>query len=211
MDQMQYQSTYYDRTEGENPPYWRMQQPYVTNGANYVGRLKGVCFDPILGHYRHGHLLERLGLSWAQRRWRRQSRWMARPTMCIWTAGGSGSCLWIRRGGQHERADAAGGAAGPDPARYLAAAVRHWAEDPSPAGGSRLVGGWAGDLPDPRREGHPRRGGDSGAQDRHAVSRGGGHRDRDDGDLSGLRGRDGAALRGIGPARTVRDPGHRRR
>ncbi|HBP4977074.1 TPA: hypothetical protein L5624_000001, partial [Pseudomonas aeruginosa] len=63
MDQMQYQSTYYDRTEGENPPYWRMQQPYVTNGANYVGRLKGVCFDPILGHYRHGHLLERLGLS----------------------------------------------------------------------------------------------------------------------------------------------------
>ncbi|HFX0682806.1 hypothetical protein ACSEOO_30595 [Pseudomonas aeruginosa] len=40
-----------------------MQQPYVTNGANYVGRLKGVCFDPILGHYRHGHLLERLGLS----------------------------------------------------------------------------------------------------------------------------------------------------
>lgn len=62
MDQMQYQSMYYDRPEGENPPYWRMQQPYVTNGANYVGRLKGVCFDPILGHYRHGHLLDRLGL-----------------------------------------------------------------------------------------------------------------------------------------------------
>ncbi|WP_237753107.1 hypothetical protein, partial [Pseudomonas aeruginosa] len=61
MDQMQYQSMYYDRPEGENPPYWRMQQPYVTNGANYVGRLKGVCFDPILGHYRHGHLLDRLG------------------------------------------------------------------------------------------------------------------------------------------------------
>ncbi|MBA4873414.1 hypothetical protein, partial [Pseudomonas aeruginosa] len=57
-----YQSMYYDRPEGENPPYWRMQQPYVTNGANYVGRLKGVCFDPILGHYRHGHLLDRLGL-----------------------------------------------------------------------------------------------------------------------------------------------------
>ncbi|MDF5982190.1 hypothetical protein P4056_14850 [Pseudomonas aeruginosa] len=31
------------------------------------------------------------------------------------------------------------------------------------------------------------------------VSRDGGHRDRDDGDLPGLRGRDGAALRGIGP------------
>ncbi|MDF5937500.1 hypothetical protein P4234_00130 [Pseudomonas aeruginosa] len=139
MDQMQYRGACTTTGRGENPPYWRMQQPYVANGANYVGLLKGVCFDPILGHYRHGHCWIGSACPWPQPRW--QAVQMDGKTYYVdmdrW---GSGSCLSIRRGGQHERADAAGGAAGTGPARYLAAALWHWAEAAAPACGGRLVG-----------------------------------------------------------------------